>query len=358
MDSKVERPGHAEEVYGAPRRKGGVMNKLYPPGPQPGAKGRVKNHCRKFWWCDCLVLAIIVLVIILPIIFVAIPKKAQHEINASTLEVTSQEVTNPQADSIHLKLESVIKSDSSYHPTVDGFRAALSLEGQGPFIYIDIPTAKSEAETHITVEQDVKFVSAAAFAGYTKAVLGAESFKVHLNGKTQVHLKGLPGMDVDYNKVVTMKGLNRLSGLNITSIKILSGRAEILPDGSNMIGTVSIPNPSVMTLSLGNVTMNLSVDNKPLGTALLPNLVLRPGPNSVPMQSRVDQLAVITLIQSKYKNAVLPLEISGNASVDAKTGEKLAYYEEAIRSNVVKLDLNVGPALAAVGIKLNGTSPA
>jgi hypothetical protein len=27
------------------------MNKLYPPGPQPGAKGRVKNHCRKFWWC-------------------------------------------------------------------------------------------------------------------------------------------------------------------------------------------------------------------------------------------------------------------------------------------------------------------
>lgn len=50
MDNKVE-PSHAEEVYGAPRRKGGLMNKLYPPGPQPGAKGRVKNHCRKFWWC-------------------------------------------------------------------------------------------------------------------------------------------------------------------------------------------------------------------------------------------------------------------------------------------------------------------
>jgi hypothetical protein len=27
------------------------MNKLYPPGPKPGAGGRVKNHCRKFWWC-------------------------------------------------------------------------------------------------------------------------------------------------------------------------------------------------------------------------------------------------------------------------------------------------------------------
>src|SRR5690242_12054107 len=47
---KTERPVTEEEVYTAPR-KGGVMNKLYPPGPKPGAGGRVKNHCRKFWWC-------------------------------------------------------------------------------------------------------------------------------------------------------------------------------------------------------------------------------------------------------------------------------------------------------------------
>jgi hypothetical protein len=142
---------------------------------------------------------------------VAIPKKAQHEINASTLEVTSQEVTNPNGDGIHLKLDSVIRSGSSYHPTVDSFRAALSIEGQEPFLYIQVPEAKSEAETHITVEQDVKFTTLDAFSGYTKAVLGAETFKVHLDGKTKVHLKGLPAMDVDYNKVVTMKGTYHLT---------------------------------------------------------------------------------------------------------------------------------------------------
>jgi hypothetical protein len=157
------------------------------------------------------VLAIIILVIILPIIFVAIPKKAQHEINSSTLEVTSQEVTKPTADGVHLKLESVIRSSSSYHPTVDSFRAGLSLDGQDPFIYIQIPEAKSEAETRISVEQDVEFTSLDAFSGYTKAVLGAETFNVNLDGKTKVHLKGLPAMDVDYNKVVSMKGMCILS---------------------------------------------------------------------------------------------------------------------------------------------------
>jgi hypothetical protein len=55
MDEKHE-PATREEVAhngynGAPAKKGGVMNTLYPPGPKPGAGGRLKNHCRKFWWC-------------------------------------------------------------------------------------------------------------------------------------------------------------------------------------------------------------------------------------------------------------------------------------------------------------------
>ena len=136
----------------------------------------------------------------------AIPNRAQDEINKSTLEVTSQEVTSPTENGVHLKLESLIRSDSSYHPTIDSFRAALSLDGQDPFIHIQIPEAKSEAETRVSVDQDAEFTSLGAFTAYTKTVLGAETFNVNLRGKTNIHLKGLPTMDVDYNKVVSMKG--------------------------------------------------------------------------------------------------------------------------------------------------------
>lgn len=155
---------------------------------------------------DCLVFAVVILVIVLPIIYVAIPKKAQSEINASTIEVTSQEVTDPHPDGIHLKLDTVIKSDSSYHPTIDAFRAALSLEGQEPFLYINIPEVKSESETPVSVEQDVEFASKEAFSEYTKMVLASVEFDVHLDGKPNIHLSGLPTMDVNYNKVVKMKG--------------------------------------------------------------------------------------------------------------------------------------------------------
>jgi hypothetical protein len=349
MDDKVGQP-RTESVHDAPPKKGGVLNTLYPPGPKPGGKGRMKNHCRKFWWCDCLVLVVIVLVIVLPLIFVGLPNKAQSEINDSTLEVTSQEVTNPHPDGVHLKIDTVIKSGSSFHPKIDGFRAALSLKGQDPFLYIDIPEAKSEAETHITVDQDVELASQDTFAEYTKMVLASEEFDVHLDGKTKIHLSGLPAMDVDYNKVITMKGLNHLDGLNITDVRILSGEREVLSDGSNLIANVTIPNPSVMTLDLGNVTMNLAVDSKSIGYALIPDVLLKPGDNKFPLQSVVDKATILSLIINKYKDAVLPLEIVGNSSV--KDGEHLIYYEEAIKSNTIHLDLGVGPALADSGINV------
>ncbi|KAF2253182.1 hypothetical protein BU26DRAFT_418752 [Trematosphaeria pertusa] len=348
---KIDHPELQEEVNGhgaAAPKKGGVFNTLYPPGPKGGAGPRMKNHCRKFWWCDLLLIAAITLIIVLPIIYVAIPKKAQHDLDASTLDVTEQDVTSPTTDGVHLKLVSVAKSGSSFHPTIEGFQAGLSLLDQPAFIYINVPETKAEAETTITVDQDVAIANMDAFKDYNKVVMGSESFDVYMDGKTKIHQSGLQAISVNYHKKVTMKGLNKLAGLNITNIRILSGSDEILPDGSNMVGNVIIPNPSVMTIDLGNVTMNLAVDGTAIGTSLLPNLVLKPGENNVSMQSTVEQLQVIGLIQTKYQNAVIPLEIVGNSSM--KGDEHLEYYEAAIQSNTIKLDLNIGPALQAIGI--------
>lgn len=121
-----------------------------------------------------------------------------------------------------------------------------------------------------------------------------------------------------------------------------------------MLGTVHIPNPSVLTLDLGNVTLNLGVAGTPIGYGLLPNLVLKPGENKVPMQARIDQGTILGMVLSTYKNAVLPLEVVGNSSV--KNGQHLVYYEEAVKANTIKLDLNAGPALSALGINITSSA--
>ncbi len=121
-----------------------------------------------------------------------------------------------------------------------------------------------------------------------------------------------------------------------------------------MLGTVSIPNPSVMTLHMGNLTLNLSVEGQPIGTSLLPDLVLRPGLNEVPMRSTTNQSVVLNLLTTKYRDGNLPLEIVGNSSV--YNGEHLTYYEAAISAKTIELNLNVGAALAEIGIDLSSRS--
>jgi len=314
-------------------------------------ESKIKRHCRRFWWLDLIIVAIIILVIILPIIFVAIPKKAQHDLDQSTLEVTLQEVTSPSPDGVHLKLVTKARSTSKYHPTIQAFRAGLSLEGKEPFLYIDVPETKANAEADIIVDEGLKFPSLDRFVEYNQVVMGSEQFVVNMNGKTKLKLNGLPSMSVNYNKKVTLKGLNRLHGLNITDLKILWGAENVLPDGSNLIGNVTIPNPSAYALDLGNVTMDLSVDGQNIGTSLLPNLRLNPGENKVPMQTHITNLlSMINLIKSKYKNAVIPLDIVGSSSVFG--GQHLTYYEAAIKSNTIRVDLNVGPALQALNITI------
>ena len=149
--------------------------------------------------------------------------------------------------------------------------------------------------------------------------------------------------DMDY------LGLNGLSGFNVTQFEI---KLTPEPDGANMVGTVYIPNPTVMTISMGNVTFNNYVAGTFIGTSLLQNLVLAPGNNTIPMRSTVNQTLVIEQVVGTYKDGMLPIDITGNSSV--YDGQHLEYFEKALASNTQHITLNVGAALKAIGFGSTG----
>lgn len=116
------------------------------------------------------------------------------------------EVQKPQPNNILLKLDSTIRSDSSYHPTIDSFDATLSLKDKKPFLNIVIPSTKSSKEVSVKVEQDINLTNLQGFTDYAMVTLASETYDVYLSGKPTIHLSGLPSMDVDYNKKISMKG--------------------------------------------------------------------------------------------------------------------------------------------------------
>ena len=119
----------------------------------------------------------------------------------------SQDVTDPQPEGLHLKLVTVAKSYSKFHPTIQAFKADLSLEKGGePFLSLNVPDAKADKSTQIVVEEDLKLPNLDRFTEYTKKVISSEEFDVYMSGKPKLKLSGLDAIEVDYNKVITMKG--------------------------------------------------------------------------------------------------------------------------------------------------------
>ncbi|KAL4891225.1 hypothetical protein BDV59DRAFT_203670 [Aspergillus ambiguus] len=304
---------------------------------KPSFKSRLAAHFKRWWWVHLIIFIAVVLVIALPVVYVGYPNIAQGDIDASTLTVKEMVISDPASESFQLDQKQVIGTDSSYHPTIFAFDAAVSLLGAATsFSTVRVPQIKSHDGVEVHVQQRVDLSDVDAFGEFSKAVMLNEEVDLNVFGKPQLKQGALPTITVTYNKTATMKGLNKLNGFKLLKMSLTKEQA----DGSNSAGTVLIPNPSVITIAMGNVTLDLSVDGTAIGQSFLNNLVLKPGDNQLPMTAKVDQTALAGMLENyKEKNYIVPVQITGNSSV--YNGQHLTYFETALAANQLNVDLNV-----------------
>ena len=172
---------------------------------------KVKHHYRRWWWAHLIAIVVVVLVVTLPLVYVAYPHIAQDGINNAQLVVLSQSALNPSPDSFDLGLQSVFVTKSTYHPQLDAFKAALSLEGSDEsFISFESPALKATNGTEARVNQRVQITNMKAYTEYAMTTLASKEYKVVLKGKGGLKQGGLPKTTVDYHQHVTMKGKSRV----------------------------------------------------------------------------------------------------------------------------------------------------
>lgn len=150
------------------------------------------------------------LIVLLCLLFVAMPHIAQDGINAAQLELYQQIVTDATPNSVHLHMVTISQSNSTFHPTIQGFNGSLFLEDTEPnivpFAYIQIPTTQSLSTKYIVVDQTLNVSNMDQFIAYNKLLLSSQTYRVALRGKTTIHEGSFPPAHVDFNKVVTSQG--------------------------------------------------------------------------------------------------------------------------------------------------------
>jgi hypothetical protein len=256
------------------------------------------------------------------------------------LIINSITVTKPTPEGFYIDQEAVVHSTSQFHPRLDAFNISLFLEDTEPniipFFNLTNPATLAGSETPLHIAQQVQILNQSEYNRFSSLIVTSESFRFGIRGKTNLHEGGLPVHSVDYNKAPTLKGLNRLKGTRIATFKVLLTPQD--SDGTNFIGTLSIPNPTVFTLDLGNQTFDLTLEGKPLGSTRLNNVFLKPGNNSVPLLSTTNQSMVLEYVQAN-PNTNIPIIATGNSTV--YNGLHIPYYELPFTTTQVLLPLNL-----------------
>lgn len=142
-----------------------------------------------------------------------------------------------------------------------------------------------------------------------------------------------------------LPGLNGFKGLTIETFFLQN---DTLPFGANSNGTVLVPNPSVLTLAVGDASFDISVNGTKIANSTIPDLTLKPGNHTYPILVTSDITAVTPfLAMPEYQCGMLPVDIVGVESV--YNGQVLPYFTAALKHNSVRTMLDIAPALQKAG---------
>jgi hypothetical protein len=126
-------------------------------------------------------------------------------------------------------------------------------------------------------------------------------------------------------------------------------------DGSNMKGTINLPNPSVMTLTIGDVVQDIFLpDGTLIGTSTISGVVLKPGnDNNFPLSSTTNISLVLPYI---FKSNTGDLPITAKTTTVTYQGQRLPYFEAAMAATPVNVTLHLKTPLLAIGIDVDALS--
>lgn len=309
-------------------------------------RGKFITFVRKWWWALLIAQAVILLVSLPPLFLVGIPRIIQHKVDAAVLTVDGISALNTRTDAITLSINSSVSSSNSIHATIDAFTAVMYLEDQlphTPFATLQMPQTETGLSI-VNITQEISTVgdTAQAFLDYNAALLWNETIRMTVKGETYVRVKGLKATKVNFQKTVTLPGINGFKGLKVTSADITTtGDSR----GDNFHGFVDIPNASILTLEIGNASFANNLNGTRIGTLFIDNMLLYPGINNLSIRANITQAPVLLAVTSLpyCQTGILPFELFGETVVNH--GQSLPYFAHALSLHAQLSEVDVGTAL-------------
>jgi len=284
-------------------------------GVAPTGGQKIKAHYRKWWWAHIIGFLLFALVLIIVVIYGIIPPVAQRLIDKTTLTVNSLSILEPTPNSFKLSINATIRGATgpAAHARIEQFNVKLFLEENGtaaanPILEMPVPEMHGGGDMAVIQNNvPIRIADTGALDEFAKKLLAAFDMRIRMRGRTTIWL-GAIHAGVNYNELVTLRALNDLQGIAITTYSFLSND----PRG-NIGGDVMIPNPTVTTIEMGDVGLVISSNKTELGTGVIPNLVLKPGNHTYQFVSAIQADKLLQLASAASLGGGLSISSNGTS---------------------------------------------
>ncbi|KAF3024212.1 hypothetical protein E8E14_010710 [Neopestalotiopsis sp. 37M] len=281
---------------------------------------KVKRHCGKFkWWY--LAAALILLAILLPILFLVIlPAIVQRIVNDQTLPVNGGSFIAMSPTQMSVSLNTSL--DTPLPANLDPLTLQLynhETPDFSPFISLDLPAVHIDGNTNIIVtNQTVTITNQTELEYWFNNVFDDAQTSMSVRGDATVRLGALHSK-AHIDKTLSVYSLNQLNGFGILELSLIYPALE---NGTNIQGTLNLPNWGALTLGLGDVSLNLYSGDVRLGLITIFNVLVPPGNNTLNFSGEVflhDLVANFGKVLDAQADALnegkIQIDATGNATV-------------------------------------------
>ncbi|KAJ5880598.1 uncharacterized protein N7473_011651 [Penicillium subrubescens] len=316
--------------------------------PTRGEKWR--RHWRRFWLVY-LVGNVIFLAILLPIFFlVVIPAVAQLVVNKSDLWLVNAQVEQPKADSIILTLQANVNLKLAIPVRIEPVTLYLFEREYGhdnPYAAVNIPGSTIKGNYTLGVsDQFTPIQNQTVWEKFVKQVLFQEETSLAMYGKMTAYL-GVLKSHVTMDKDVVAPTLNKFAGFSMSDATLLLPARD---DGTNLIGNITLPNPTVLHFEVGTLNLDIKSGDILIGNVTIKGVTLVPGDNTYPLTGVLDLKAILSNLGAVLKAEASALK-TGNLSLQATTssvvwnGTVVKYYTDILKQLTLNADIGLADTL-------------
>ncbi|KAJ5135031.1 uncharacterized protein N7515_004309 [Penicillium bovifimosum] len=279
---------------------------------------KIQRHWKRFW-CLHLFVTIIFLAILLPILFlVIIPAISQSVVNKSDLVLVNASVLNPRPDKIELTLLSALDLKLALPVRIDPITLDLYVRDVGGpedhwgQAHLDGKVIRGNTTLGVN-NVETPLTNGTTWESYVRNVVFKKETPLSVRGTTMSYL-GVIKSKVTMDKDIMSPVLDQFKGFGISD----SGLIAPLEDGTNLVGNASLPNPSVLTLDIGEILLDVKSGNIVIGNVTLKDVTLKPGPNVFPVNGILDISTMLDNIGPIIASQASAIK-TGNLALDTVT---------------------------------------